>query len=203
MKTRSRSPEVMQMIIHFINSYKEAHDGTTPSIREIADFVGKSGSTVHGYLTEMRDLGMLELNGHRNISMTDSKRISANVIRVPVLGTVACGLPKLAEENIEEYVSLPVSLFGKGDFFILHAKGDSMINAGINDGDLVLIRQQNTADFNQIVVALIDNDTATLKRFRPHADHICLRAENPDFEDIIVDSCEIQGVAVKVLKDLY
>ncbi len=76
-----------------------------------------------------------------------------------------------------------------------------MINAGIDDGDLVVVRQQNTADYNQIVVALMD-DEATLKRFRPAEDHIVLHPENPDMEDIIVDHCIIQGVAVKVIKDL-
>ena len=111
------------------------------------------------------------------------------------------GVPKFAEENIEEYVCLPESLFGRGEFFLLRARGDSMIGAGIEDGDLVLIRQQNTAEYNQIVVALVD-DEATLKRFRPNEDHICLHPENNRYEDIIVDSCLIQGVAVKVIKDL-
>lgn len=203
MKKSRRDPERMQLMLDFIINYKENNDGASPSTREISDYFGVSTSVVHNYLCVMQDRGMVMLNGRRNIAVQERKNSSESVIRVPVLGTVACGLPKLAEENIEEYVSLPASLFGKGDFYILHAKGDSMINAGINDGDLVLIRQQNTADFNQIVVALIDDDTATLKRFRPGTDHICLRAENPDFEDIIVDNCEIQGVAVKVIKDLY
>ena len=98
-------------------------------------------------------------------------------------------------------MQLPVSLFGKGEFYVLRAKGDSMIDAGIDDRDLVVVRQQNTADYNQIVVALIE-DEATLKRYRPEADRVILHAENPEFEDIIVDSCAIQGVAVKVIKDL-
>ena len=96
---------------------------------------------------------------------------------------------------------LPESLFGRGEFFLLRARGDSMIGAGIEDGDLVLIRQQSTAEYNQIVVALVD-DEATLKRFRPKEDHICLHPENNRYEDIIVDRCLIQGVAVKVIKDL-
>ncbi|MBQ3802604.1 MAG: repressor LexA, partial [Oscillospiraceae bacterium] len=121
--------------------------------------------------------------------------------RAPVVGTVACGLPILAEENIEEYVRLPAALFGRGSFFILRAHGDSMINAGIADGDLVLVRLQDTADYNQIVVALID-DEATLKRFRPEGDRVVLHAENPNYDDIVVDRCAVQGVAVKVIKDL-
>ena len=85
---------------------------------------------------------------------------------MPVLGSVSCGVPKFAEENIEEYVRLPVALFGRGEFFILRANGDSMIEANIDDGDLVLIRQQNYADEGQIVVALME-DEATLKRYYP------------------------------------
>lgn len=107
----------------------------------------------------------------------------------------------IMDNSIEEYIKLPVALFGRGNFFVLRASGESMINAGIDDGDLVVVRQQNTADYNQIVVALVD-DEATLKRFCPADDHIVLHAENPTFDDIIVDHCIIQGVAVKVIKDL-
>ena len=132
-----------------------------------------------------------------------STKTKAAAIRVPVLGTIACGIPKFAEENIEDYVRLPVALFGKGNFFILRAYGDSMIEAGIDNGDLVLIRQQNYADEGQIVVALME-DEATLKRFypEPKKHRIRLHPENSRMDDIYVDNCEIQGVAVKVLKDL-
>ena len=121
----------------------------------------------------------------------------------PILGKVSCGVPKFAEENIEEYVRLPVALFGRGQFFILRANGDSMIEADINDGDLVLIRQQNYADEGQIVVALMD-DEATLKRYYPEPENqrIRLHPENCQMDDIFVSDCIIQGVAVKVLKDL-
>ena len=144
--------------------------------------------------------GVLDYDGHRSVT-TQKTRALMNMLYVPLLGAVSCGVPKFAEENIEEYVCLPESLFGRGEFFLLRAKGDSMTGAGIEDGDLVLIRQQSTAEYNQIVVALVD-DEATLKRFRPKADHVCLHPENNRYEDIIVDSCLIQGVAVKVIKDL-
>ena len=96
---------------------------------------------------------------------------------------------------------MPVALFGRGEFFFLRAKGDSMIGAGIEDGDLVLVRRQETAEYNQIVVALI-GDEATLKRFRPESGYIRLHAENPRYDDILVESCLLQGVAVKVIRDL-
>ncbi len=132
-----------------------------------------------------------------------STKTKMQAIRVPVLGRIACGIPKYAEENIEEYIRLPVALFGQGDFFLLRAYGDSMIESGIEDGDLVLIRQQSSADDGQIVVALME-DEATLKRFYPEPSkhRIRLHPENSHMDDIYVDNCEIQGVAVKVLKDL-
>ena len=148
----------------------------------------------------MCDDGIIEYSGYRTMTSTKTKM---QAVRVPVLGTIACGIPKYAEENIEEYVRLPVALFGQGNFFILRAYGDSMVEAGIDDGDLVLIRQQNYADEGQIVVALIEDD-ATLKRFYPEPENrrIRLHPENSHMEDIYVPMCEIQGVAVKVLKDL-
>ena len=120
-----------------------------------------------------------------------------------VLGSVACGVPRFAEENIEEYVRLPVSLFGSGDFYILRAVGDSMIGVGIDDGDLVLVRQQNYAEAGQIVVALVE-DEATLKRYYPEPENkrVRLHPENDSMSDIYVDECLIQGVAVKVIKNL-
>lgn len=196
-----KNPEYFSLIENFINDYKDTHEGRTPSTREIATGVGLSTGTITNYMKAMREHGMLDYSGYRNVKTKRDMLSSADSCNAPVLGRVSCGIPKFAEENIEEYVKLPTSLFGKGPFFILRASGESMINVGIEDGDYVVIRQQNTADYNQIVVALVD-DEATLKRFRPQEDCIILHPENPNFDDIIVQDCIIQGVAVKVLKDL-
>ena len=194
-----KKPEYCAMIEDYINSFRN-RQGSTPSVRQIASGVGLAVGTVSKYLSYMRENGVLDYDGHRNITTRKSKGLM-NMLYVPLLGSVSCGIPKFAEENIEEYVCLPESLFGRGEFFLLRARGDSMIGAGIEDGNLVLIRQQSTAEYNQIVVALVD-DEATLKRFRPKEDHICLHPANNRYEDIIVDRCLIQGVAVKVIKDL-
>ena len=194
-----KKPEYCAMIEDYINSYRN-RQGSAPSVRQIAAGVGLAVGTVSKYLSYMRENGVLDYDGHRSVT-TRKTRGLMNMLYVPLLGAVSCGVPKFAEENIEEYVCLPESLFGKGDYFLLRAKGDSMTGAGIEDGDLVLIRQQTTADYTQIVVALVD-DEATLKRFRPKKDHVILHPENNRYEDIIVDSCLIQGVAVKVIKDL-
>ena len=118
-----------------------------------------------------------------------------------MVGSIGCGIPNLAEENIEEYVSLPRSMFGNGEFFILRANGESMIDAGIETGDLVVIRKQSCAEDGQIVVALVEDET-TLKRLYRENGKVRLHPENRDMDDIIVDDCIIQGVAVKVIKDL-
>ena len=196
-----KKPEYFEMLERFIDEYKDANGGATPSLKEIARNVGLAESTVSKYLKVMREKGIVECEGRKNIITKQSRRDAEGFCRVPVLGTVACGIPKLAVENIEETIKLPVALFGRGSFFVLRASGASMINAGIDDGDLVVVRQQNTAEYNQIVVALVD-DEATLKRFCPADGHIVLLAENPAFEDLTVDHCIIQGVAVKVIKDL-
>lgn len=193
--------EYFRLIEDYINDYREATGGCSPTLADIAGGLGLAKSTVSKYLKRMKEEGKVDFAGHRNIVTRRMREDAEGLCRVPVLGAVACGLPILAEENIEEYVRVPVALFGRGEFFFLRAKGDSMIGAGIEDGDLVLVRRQETAEYNQIVVALI-GDEATLKRFRPESGYIRLHAENPRYDDILVESCLLQGVAVKVIRDL-
>ncbi len=196
---RSKDKALLAAIEQFVCDYTD-RTGISPTMQEVADGVGSSKPTVQRYVTQLCRDGAISFSGSRTLA---SAKTNAQAVRVPVLGRIACGIPKYAEENIEEYVRLPVSLFGQGNFFLLRAYGDSMIGAGIEDGDLVLIRQQNQADAGQIVVALME-DEATLKRFYPEPEQhrVRLHPENPDMEDIYVDACEIQGVAVKVIKDL-
>lgn len=196
---RSKDAALLAGIERFICEYTDK-SGVSPTLQEVAEGVGISKATACRYVSCLCEAGVLDHAGHRTLTSAKANRQS---VRVPVLGSVACGIPKYAEENIEEYVRLPASLFGQGSFFILRAYGDSMTEAGIDDGDLVLIRQQNCADEGQIVVALIEEE-ATLKRFFPEPAHhrVRLHPENPRMDDIFVDDCVIQGVAVKVFKDL-
>ena len=196
---RSKDRNLLAAIEKYVCDYTD-QVGFSPSMQEVADCFGVSKATVHRYIAQLCEEGVITLSGYR--SMTSAKT-KTQAVRVPVLGRIACGIPKFAEENIEEYIRLPVALFGKGDFFLLRAYGDSMTEAGIDDGDLVIIRQQNWAEEGQIVVALM-GDEATLKRYYPEPENkrIRLHPENSHMEDIFVDNCENQGVAVKVLKDL-
>ena len=200
---RTKSSILMDKIIEFIDSEYYAK-GRTPTIIEIASALKISKSCVGNYLTDMTQKGLISnKGGSRGIVTKSMQKIRQDTVEVAVVGSVACGLPLLAEENIESYVTFSKELLGSGKFFILRAKGDSMINAGINDGDLVIVRQQETAEIGQIVVALIGNE-ATLKRY--YLDNkrkkIRLHPENDKMEDMFFDDIAIQGIAVKVLKDL-
>lgn len=203
---RQKNRELFPKIEAFIGEYVGAN-GTAPSNAEIGEAVGVSAATAHRYICEMRDRGLLSYSGRRRIS-TGSSGEQGAAVSVPVLGSIACGIPKFAEENIEEYLRLPTALLGGGSFFILRADGESMIYAGISHGDMVLVRRQETAEPGQIIVALVDDDTATLKRYCPQLDRgrVILRPENVLFEDQVIDLTEhsfaIQGVAVKVIKDI-
>ena len=198
----TKKAEYFKLIEDFINDYQESN-GITPTIREIESGLGIPKTTVGRYLAYMREQGMLDYAGHRNIITKEASKTQRETVKVPLLGSVSCGIPRFAEENIEEYVRLPVALFGRGPFFLLRANGDSMIDADISHCDLVLIRQQDSADEGQIVVALMENE-ATLKRYYPEPEkhRVRLHPENTRMQDIIVENCIIQGVAVKVIKNL-
>ena len=190
----------------YINSYQQ-ENGCSPSIGDMVRDLEIPQTTVYRYITYMKEKGMIDIKGRGKYATKEMAKLKRETVSLPVLGAVSCGIPKYAEENIEEYVRVPASWFGAGEFFALRADGESMINAGIADGDLVIVRKQSYADPGQIIVALIGNEEATLKRYRPKdGQYIDLVPENEKFKVRTVDlSCEsliIQGVAVKVLKDL-
>ena len=196
---RSKSPEIMTQIKGYVEEFY-FENSSSPSIREIARGVGIGSTTVFRYLQEMSEQGMVLYDGEA-VTTEKIMKLKTASVNIPVVGSIACGIPNLAEENIEEYIQLPEAVFGRGRFYILRASGSSMIEVGINDGDLVVIREQCTAEDGNIVVALVGEE-ATLKRFYKEGDHIRLHPENRDMDDIIVSDCQIQGVAVKVIKDL-
>lgn len=204
---RTLKQEYFDKLENYINDYQQKQ-GYSPSISDMVRDLGMPQTTVYRYITHMKETGLIDIKGRGKIATKEMEKTKRATIKLPVLGAVSCGIPKYAEENIEEYVQVPESWFGIGEFFALRADGQSMINAGIDDGDLVIIRKQEYAEPGQIIVALIDNEDATLKRYRPIGDgqYIDLVPENDKFKVRTVDlSCEtliIQGVAVKVLKDL-
>lgn len=205
---RAKSTELMNQITSFVDQYYSAKH-TSPSANEIAQGVGISKATAHRYLVEMTERGMLEYDGSSRTIVTKMiSKFSASSFSAPVVGAIPCGEPEVEEENIEEYVSLPVSLFGQGDFYILTVSGDSMVDAGIDSGDLIVISKQGSANVGDIVVAFDENQTNTLKLFAgidPRSGEAILRYCNkeryPD-KEIRVKQLIVQGVAKHVIKAL-
>lgn len=198
---RSKSPELMKEICQYVEKYF-LQNAISPSTTKIAEEVGVSRGTAYKYLIAMNEKGMIEYDG-RNIQTDVTRKLNTESSQTAIVGSISCGSLQYEEEDIEEYISLPTAIFGKGDFYILHASGDSMIEAGIDDGDLVVVRKQNYADEGDIVVALVDNQN-TLKTFYRDKQNrkIILHPENESMEDIVVDSCYIQGIACHVIKVL-
>lgn len=199
---RRKSDSRMKQIVDFVDTYYANH-GETPSVRRIAEEIGFSKSSVHYYLTAMNKQGLLGYDG-RSIT-TDKISMSAPAKSMAALvGSISCGEPLLEEENIEKYVPLPREIFGDGELYILRANGDSMIGAGIEDGDYVVVRKETECRPGDIVVALVDNSETTLKRFMydEYSGTYYLHPENPDYQDIPLTECAIQGIAIYVLKDL-
>lgn len=194
---RHKSTELMGTIKAFVEDYYKKYRHS-PSTTQIADAVGIARGTAYKYLLAMSDNGMIRYDGQQ-ISTDQTEKVQTEFTSVALLGTVSCGVPTLEEEYIEEYVSM----FGKGTFFLLRAKGESMIEAGISPGDLVLVRKQSEAKDGDIVVVLVANEN-TLKRYFVDKENqkIRLHPENKTMKDIIVSDCKIQGVAVKVIKNL-
>ena len=171
--------------------------GYPPTVREICETVNlKSTSSVHSHLETLEKNGYIRRDPTkpRAIEICDDsfQMVRTEMVSLPVIGNVAAGQPILAEENIEEYFPVPADLVPRGESFILNVRGDSMINAGILNGDRVFVNQCSTATNCDIVVALID-DSATVKRYYREKDHIRLQPENDTMDPIIVPNCEILG----------
>ena len=171
--------------------------GYPPTVREICETVSlKSTSSVHSHLESLEKNGYIRRDPTkpRAIEVCDDsfQMVRTEMVSLPVIGNVAGGQPILAEENIAEYFPVPADVVPKGESFILNVRGDSMINAGIFNGDRVFVNSCNTAQNGEIIVALID-DSATVKTFYRENGHIRLQPENDTMDPIIVEDCQILG----------
>ncbi len=199
---RSKNPELMKKIKTFVESYYREY-GRTPSIKPIAEAMGIGRSTAYYYLVEMAERGMITYeNGE--ISSENIRKLTPEVNHAALVGSIPCGEPDEREAMVEEYIPLPVSVFGNSDYYVLRASGDSMTDAQINSGDLVVIEKTSRANIGDIVVALTDERQNTLKRLCYDKRKSCyyLHPENTDYEDIYVSSLSIQGVARHIIKAL-
>ena len=199
---RSKNPELMLRIKEYIETHFDRY-GSTPTVRKIASAVRIAPSTAFKYLVTMNDNHMITYeNGVMSTHKIDM--MSPEVNTAAIVGSIPCGPPDEREAQVEEYMPLSVSVFGTGSFYVLRASGDSMINADIDHGDLIVIREQQTADIGDIVVAMTDDGKNTLKRleYDKDAQSYYLHPENPEYEDIYIKEFRVQGVASHVIKAL-
>ena len=195
-----------QEIVDFIKKYS-ARYGYPPTVRDIGKAIGlTSSSTVHAHLANLEKVGLLRRDPTKpraiELLVDKAKRATrpGGFDGLPLVGQVAAGQPVLAEENIEEYVEIPPLAGGDEGEFVLTVTGDSMINAGIHDGDHVVVCSQDTAQDGEIVVALVGESEATVKRFYKEDDHIRLQPENDALEPIVSTEVSVLGRVVGVLR---
>ena len=190
----ARTSNKREQILNFLTQFMNEH-GYAPTVREICNAVGlQSTATIHYHLNALRDAGLIEMDEmkKRAISLPDAQRAD----RIPVVGVVTAGVPILATENIEGYIPWD----GESGCFVLRVRGDSMIGAGILDGDKVVVRPQPDAENGQIVVALLD-DSATVKRLKKTGRDVWLMPENPSYEPIPGNEAKILGRVKALIRE--
>jgi repressor LexA len=216
MKPTDKLSDRQQHILDFLKEFT-ARNGYPPSVREIGEAVGlSSSSTVHSHLNALENKGYIRRDPSSARALTvieaddgktadsifeGSPRLPRNVVELPLVGRVAAGAPILADQNIEESFLLPTQIVGDAGSFLLTVKGESMIEAGILDGDYVVVKEQPTANNGEIVVALIE-DEATVKTFYKEPDRIRLQPENSTMEPIYVRDVTILGKVIALLRTL-
>ena len=203
---RSRNASYYQTILNYVNRYFD-DVGRSPSTREIEAGTGISRPTVQRYLRELSERGEIDYDGHRGIITDYMRGMNGGTSPVLMGNSIPCGsLNEVCDAELES-IRMPTALIGQGDFFLLRARGNSMINAGIDDGDLVLIKRCESVRQGRIAAFLYDNSETTLKRFKQDGNAIYLIPENDEMEPIVIRGQDrarlvIQGEAVMVMKDL-
>ena len=203
--SKGRITPKQEEILNFIKQHILSKNHP-PSVREICEAVNlKSTSSVHAHLATLEKNGYIsrDQSKTRAIEIVDDdfgfNLPDRELVNVPMIGTVAAGLPLLAEENIRDYFPIPADMLPNTETFLLRVKGDSMINMGIYDGDDLLVARQDTASNGEVIVALVD-DSATVKRFYKENNHYRLQPENDNMDPIIVDECKILGKVIGLLR---
>jgi repressor LexA len=191
-------------IFEFISSYLSSH-GYPPTVREIGKAVGlHSSSTVHAHLSKLEGLGVLKRDPTKpraiEVLIEKAKRVARP--GVPLVGSVAAGEPVLAEENIEEFMEVPSVIGGEGGDYVLRVRGDSMVDAGILEGDFVVVRPADTARNGEIVVALVGEEEATVKRYFREKDHVRLQPENKSMKPIRSREVSLLGRVVGMFRSV-
>jgi len=192
-------------ILDFIKKFR-TEKGYTPTTREICKALQiKSTSTVHAAMENLKEAGLINQDDRKHsYSVEDGSEFKEEIAQVPIVGRVAAGQPILAEQNIEGYFPIPAAQLAKGNCFMLSVHGNSMVEAGILNGDYILVQEQKTADNGDIVVAMVEGleEEATVKAFYKEQGHIRLQPRNSEMDPIIVDDCTIVGKVKGVFRYL-
>ena len=197
-----------EKLLQFINNF-QLKSNVTPSFDEMKDGLGlRSKSGIHRILSALEERGYIRKLNNRARAIevlkfpNNKTNLNNNSITIPILGKIAAGHPIEAISDDTNYIDIPQSFLGKGEYFLLEVEGDSMINAGIFDGDQVIIEKRNDAKNGEIVVALIDNNEATLKRIYKRGQQLALQPENPAFKTVIYgpDRVQIQGILKQLIR---
>lgn len=200
-----KTAEKSKIILDYVNEYYD-ENYRSPSLRDIESATGIPRATVGLYLNHLREEGVIRYDGKKETIITDyiESLVGKNTEKLNIIGKVVCGNPVSETQTNLGTIDFPLSLLGSGKYFVLKAYGDSMNGAGIEEDDLVIVRQQEYAEYGQIVVAIDENYENTLKRYlydkrlnRPY-----LHPQNPDYDDLYLDEIRIQGVAVKIIKNI-
>ncbi|GHV01453.1 LexA repressor [Clostridia bacterium] len=201
-KKFARAGRVQDKLIELYEFIKQYHqeNGYPPSVREICKTLNiSSTATAFYYLNKLSDYGLIRKVDNQSRAIEVIDKYKKDVVRIPVIGQVAAGVPIFAEQNVEDVYSMPVDLFQSGELFMLNVRGDSMVNAGIMDGDKIVVRCQETCDNGEIAVVLVENE-ATVKRFFKENDRIRLQPENDNMKPIIVDNAQVVGIVVGLIR---
>jgi repressor LexA len=188
-------------VLEFIKDYR-SKNSYLPALREIADYFEISVKAAHDHVKALEKKGVIKCNLRRSRSIKIIKAVETDdLINIPILGNVAAGLPLLAEENLEGYITIPIRLLKKGDHFALRVKGDSMKDAGILEGDIAFFVMQTNAENGNIVVAFLNDEAITLKRFYKETNRVKLKAENPVYPPIYTQNVKVLGKLVYIMRN--
>ena len=201
---RTMNQEKVERLAGFINQYARNNNGASPSLSEIMEYMSMSKSTAYRYILELEKRGLVSYSGKKTLETELQRKMRCGFKRIPIIGQIVCGSPDEQEEHVSGYIAIPDEWID-GECFLLRAYGDSMIDIGIEKGDLILVKKTSTAENGAVVVALTE-DGNTLKRLFWEDGRPRLHAENkkykPRYRDIYPKTLTIQGVALKVIKDI-
>ena len=202
---RMMSEEKLQKLAEFINQYARENNGEAPSLADIVEYMGMVKSTAYRYVLELERRGIISYTGKKTLSSPLQRKMNVMFRRIPVVGMIVCGTPDEQEEHITGYLAVPEEWID-GECFLLEAYGDSMVDIGIEEGDLVLVKKAEAANSGDVIVALTDKGN-TLKRLFWEGKKPRLHSENKDYSkdkiDIYPSELVIQGIALKVIKDIH